>query len=207
MMKAAQIPRGGPVPALIPWCQRLYPALALLGGLALGCGSTAVRAGADWERGVDLSAGKKFSVERSGLLPANLTPDQLQLVQLIEDTTKAELTRKGYQQAPKAEAQLIATAHFTTRERTGINTYVCDNYWRYEMYEGAVLPAGAVPPCQESVLSTFEEATLLIDVYDTQRKELVFHGWAAAKRPEAGSTGTPALVKQATLDIMDRFPP
>jgi hypothetical protein len=197
MMKVAQM----------PWCQRLYPALALLGGLALGCGGTPVRAAADWERGVDLSPGKKFSVERSGLLPANLTPEQLQLVQLIEDTTKAELTRKGYQPSTKAEAELIATAHFTTRERTGINTYVCDNYWRYEMYEGAVLPAGAVPPCQESVLSTFDEATLLIDIYDTQRKELVFHGWAAAKRPEAGATGTPALVKQATLDIMDRFPP
>jgi len=200
MMKVGQMPS----------CQRVYPALALLGVLALGgsagCG-TAVKAGADWERGVDLSPSKKFSVERSGLLPADITPAQLQLVQLIEDTTKAELTRKGYQEAPKAEAQLIATAHFTSRERTGINTYVCDNYWHYEMYEGAVLPAGAVPPCQESVLSTFDEATLLIDVYDTTRKELVFHGWASAKRPEAGASGVPALVKQATLDILERFPP
>jgi hypothetical protein len=201
MMKVAQM----------PWCQRFYPALALLGGLALACGTagcgTAVKAGADWERGADLSPKKKFSVERSGLLPANITPAQLQLVQLIEDTTKTELTRKGYQEAPKAEAQLIATAHFTSRERTGINTYVCDNYWHYEMYEGAVLPAGAVPPCQESVLSTFDEATLLIDVYDTQRKQLVWHGWASAKRPEAGASGVPALVKQATLDILERFPP
>jgi hypothetical protein len=171
------------------------------------CGTTAVRASADWERGVDLRPSKTFTVSRSAELPASLTPEQEQLVQLVESTIKKELARKGYQEVPLPTAQLVATSHFASRERTNVNTYVCHNYWQDEMYEGAKLPAGAVQSCQESEIVKFEEGLLLIDVYDTQRKQLVWHGWASGRKPKPGSSTTPDLVQRATLDILERFPP
>jgi hypothetical protein len=171
-----------------------------------GCG-TAVRASADWERGADLRPSKTFSVSRSAELPPSLTPEQEQLVQLVESTIKQELARKGYREVPLPTAQLVATSHFAHRERTNVNTYACHNYWQDAMYEGALLPAGAVQSCQESELVKFEEGVLLIDVFDTERKELVWHGWASGRRPKPGSSSTPGLVQQATLDILERFPP
>jgi hypothetical protein len=180
--------------------------LAVLGALLCACGAQ-VRASADWERGADLSPSKTFGVARSPLLPKDLTPQQTQLVAIVEDTIKRELARKGYQEAPVESARLVATSHFLVRERSRVNAYTCDNYWQYEMYEGAVLPSGAVAPCQESVVSNFDEGVLMIDVYDAERKELVWHGWASGERPTAGSASGPDIVHQATLDILERFPP
>ncbi len=191
--------------------RRLLAGCVLSGGLvasALGCGgSTPVRAASDWDRSVDLEPTKTFSIARSKLLPPNLTPQQEALVGVIESTTRRELVKKGYVEAPTANAQLIATSHFLARQRLGVTTYTCENYWQHEMYEGAVLPAGAVPPCQDSAISEFQEGVLIIDFYDVGRKELVWHGWAAGRRPEQGSSETAQLVERATVDILDRFPP
>lgn len=172
----------------------------------LACG-TAVRASADWERGADLSPSKTFSVARSPLLPKELTAEQAKLVEIVEDTTRRELVRKGYLEKPIAEAQLVATSHFVTRDRAKTITTTCDNYWEEAMYEGAMLPGGAVAPCQDTMITQFEESVLLIDVYDTRLKRLVWHGWATGQKPESGSSGTPELVQRATLDILERFPP
>lgn len=183
----------------------------VLGGLslaALGCGrATPVRAAADWDRSVDLGPTKTFSVTRSRLLPSNLTPEQEALVSMVETLTKRELVEKGYVEAPAASADLIATSHFMVRERIGVKTYTCENYWQHELYEGSVLPAGAVTPCQESAIAGYAEGTLMIDVYDTHRKELVWHGWASAPRPAPGSNEAPVVVERATLAILDHFPP
>lgn len=187
----------------------LLSVLLLGGGMvtaSAGC-SAPVRASVDWERGVDLSPSKTFVVVRSAELPEHLTPEQEKLVLLVEDTIKRELSRKGYREVPRPTAQLVASSHFASRERTNVNTYTCHNYWQDAMYEGAVLPSGAVQACQESELTKFEEGVLMIDVYDTERKELVWHGWATARRPKPGASATPELVQQATLDILERFPP
>lgn len=196
--------------ALLPAMLPVTLPVTLLGCVLVtggtGC-SAPLRASADWERGADMSPSKTFSVGRSAELPQHLTPEQEQLVQVVDDTIKRELARKGYREVPRTTAQLVATSHFASRERTNVNTYTCHNYWQDAMYEGAVLPAGAVQACQESELTKFEEGVLMIDVYDTERKELVWHGWATARRPKPGASVSSELVQQATLDILERFPP
>jgi uncharacterized protein DUF4136 len=181
-------------------------AAAVLAWGSVACGS-AVKASADWERGADLAPTKTFSVAHSPLLPKDLTPEQRDLVALVEATISKELTRKGYKEAAASDAQLVAMSHFERRERSSVSTFKCDNTWRYEMYEGAVLPAGAVAPCQDSMINKFEEGVLLIDIYDARLKELVWHGWAYGKRPDPASEKLAGIVQQATLDILERFPP
>jgi hypothetical protein len=174
--------------------------------LSVACGS-AVKASADWDRGADLSPSKTFSVAHSLLLPKDLTPEQRELVAVVESTIARELQRKGYEEAPLGSARLVATSHFEVRERSSVSTFKCDNYWNNAMYEGAVLPAGAVPPCQNSMIKKFDQGVLMIDIYDSQLKELVWHGWAYGKRPDPESEKLAGIVQQAAVDILERFPP
>lgn len=174
--------------------------LALVGMVVAASGTacgTPVRAASDWERGADLAPSKTFSVARSPQLPADLTPDQARVVAMVDDTIKRELAKKGYQEAPADAAQLVLMSNFAFRDRTRVGAHACADY----------APNSARSSCQQATITNFNEATLLIDVYDARSHELVWHGWATAERPEAGNGNTPELAKQATVDILERFPP
>jgi hypothetical protein len=174
--------------------------------LSLGCVGTPIYASADWERGADLSPSKTFSVVRSPRLP-KLKPEQEALVQLVETTAKRELIEKGYKEAPADAAQLIAMPYFLTRERAEVTVLSYNCAQSTYASAGNILPDDALPPCEESTISEVEEGVLIIDVYDSKRKELVWHGWATAKRPEPGTHASPDRVAQATRDILEKFPP
>lgn len=206
MMKKRPLPRRSRVIGELDLMGRLGICAFVAAASGLACG-TAVRASADWDRAADLAPSKTFSVARSPLLPKELTPEQVKLVEIVESTTRRELARKGYLERPLAQAQLVATSHFTTRDRARTTTTTCDNYWEEAMYEGAMLPGGAVAPCQDTMITQFEESVLFIDIYDTRLQQLVWHGWATGQKPESGDSGTPELVQRATLDILERFPP
>lgn len=168
----------------------------LLGALGVACGSR-VRAASDWERGVDLGPSKTFSVARSPTLPEPLTPDQTRVVAMVDETIRRELAKKGYREAPAEAAELVLMSSFSFRDRIRVGSHACADY----------APNVSRSSCQQSTITNFDEATLLIDVYDGRSRELVWHGWATGERPEAGDGDTPAVAKQATLDILERFPP
>lgn len=174
-----------------------------------GCTSSpGVRSNADWERGADLGPSKTFSVTRSPLLPADITPKQVELMGVVDATTRSELTRKGYHEASSEQAELIATSYFIKRRRKDVMTssFTCTASPGYAMTSGGIIKAEALPPCEESVISDVDEGVLLIDLYDRQHRQLVWHGWATA-RPEPGSPPTQAQVAQVTKEILEHFPP
>lgn len=183
-------------------------AAALSAGALSACGgSSSVKAASDWERGVDLSPTKTFTVARSPLLPNDLTPEQAQLVTLVDETIKGELARKGYKEASPEAAELVLMTNFTTQERARVGTHGCADYAGFTSHQGSVAPTGQRASCQQATITNFDQTTLLIDVYTGKDRELVWHGWANGEKPEAGAEGTPDLVKQATLNILARFPP
>jgi hypothetical protein len=176
--------------------------------LAVACGgSSTIKAASDWERGVDLAPTKTFSVARSPALPSDLTPDQARLVALVDETIKGELARKGYREAAPEAAELVLMSNFSSRERSRVGSHACADYAGFTSHQGSVAPTGARASCQQATITNFAESTLLIDVYDGRSRQLVWHGWATGEKPKAGAEDTPALVKQATLDILERFPP
>lgn len=160
------------------------------------CG-TPIRAASDWERGVDLSPSKTFSVARSPTLPSDLTPEQTRVVALVDDTIKRELEKKGYREAPADSAELVLMSNFAFRDRMRVGSHACADF----------APNVSRSSCQQSTISNYDEATLLIDVYDGHSHELVWHGWATGERPKPDEEDTPELAKQATLDILEHFPP
>ena len=176
--------------------------------LAAACGAAPLHASADWERGVDMGPSKTFCIARSPWIPKELTTEQASLLSIAETTAKRELTQKGYREVPAEQAQLIATTYFIKRKRANVveASVYCGGY-DVEVKSGTVVPPGLVGSCEESYISKHEEGTLLIDMYDAELNELVWHGWASADLPEPGSWLTPQLVERATIDILAKFPP
>ena len=93
---------------------------ALAGLIAIaGCGAAQpMHAAADWEHGADLKPSKTFAIARSPFLPKELTAEQAALLAIVENTTKSELSNKGYHEAPADQADLIATPSFIKRKRS-----------------------------------------------------------------------------------------
>jgi len=175
---------------------------------AAACGATPLHASADWERGADLGPSKTFCVARSPWIPKDLTPEQASLLSIVETTARRELVSKGYREAPPEQAQLIATTYFIKRKRANvIDASVYCGAYDVEVTAGTFVPPGLVGSCEESYISKHDEGTLLIDMYDAELDELVWHGWASAELPEQGSWLTPQLVERATIDILAKFPP
>ena len=184
---------------------------ALVGLFFCGCGAAPMHAAADWERGADLEPSKTFAVARSPFLPKELTAQQTELLAIVENTTKSELSKKGYHEVTPDQAALIATPSFIKRQRSDIvdASLYCGAY-DVKVTQGTLAaPAPALQgTCEETYITQYDEGTLLIDMYDTKLSELVWHGWASAELPKEGSGVTPQqFVERATVDILGKFPP
>jgi hypothetical protein len=192
--------------------QLLSTASALAGlVVAWGCGTAPMHAAADWERGANLEPSKTFAVARSPFLPKELTTEQAALLAIVENTTKNELTKKGYHEAAADQADLIATPSFIKRKRSDTvdASLYCGSY-DVKVTQGTLAPPATAlqGTCEETYITQYDEGTLLIDMYDTKLSELVWHGWASAEMPQAGSSVTPQqFVERATVDILNKFPP
>ena len=181
----------------------------VLGACALGCGAPPMHASADWERGVDFQADKTFCVERSPWIPKDLTPEQAALLEVAERTTKEQLVKKGYRESARDRARLVATPYFIKSKRDDVMlaaTY-CGAY--DVKVTGKDVPAGLAGSCEESYITQFDEGTLLVDLYDAKRDQLIWHGWTSTEWPKqrAQAANTPQLVERAMIDILAKFPP
>lgn len=176
-----------------------------LGGL-FGCAAPA--AFSDWERGADLSPGKTFAVTASAKLPTDLDERQKSLVTLVNTAIERELTKKGYVAAPAEAAQLVVNFYVVRRMAREVSVQSRDCYMsdRGELPPGTNWDSAAIA-CEESLVNEYQEGTLIIDIYDAAKKQLVWHGWKSQKSVPSDSPELPAVVEQATVDILSNFPP
>lgn len=172
----------------------------------LGCAAPA--AFSDWERGADLGPGKTFAVTQSAQLPEQLDQHQQALVALVNSAIERELTQKGYTKAPVESAQLVVNFYVLRRmvEEVSVKSRECYMSNRGELPPGTNWDSAAIA-CEESLVSEYQEGTLIIDIYDAAKKELVWHGWKSRKSLPSDSPELPAVVEQATVDILSNFPP
>lgn len=164
---------------------------------------------ADWERGADLTPGKSFVLGRSPRVPETLGDDQKRLALAIESTITAELIKKGYALAPAESAELVVSFHALTRERREVEVRPRDCMATKEL--GVTAPAAQsqsmMLACEESIVTNFDEGTLIVDVFDAKSRELLWHGWASGQSPDRSAAETVDLVKRVTARILSRFPP
>jgi hypothetical protein len=155
-----------------------------------------------------LAPGKTFAVTASAQLPEKLDEQQKALVAQVNSAIERELTQKGYTPAPVASAQLVVNFYVIRRmvEEVSVKSRECYMRNRGELPPGTNWDSAAIA-CEESLVSEYQEGTLIIDIYDAAKKELVWHGWKSRKSLPIDSPELPGVVEQATVDILSNFPP
>lgn len=160
-----------------------------------GCASSAkVRTTQDPQ--ADLSPYQTFA-----LLPL---PDQisetdpglaLRVAPVINETVQAAFERKGYKPAPQRSADIAIYV------RGKIVPHVDVTTWGYLPYYGRMGWTKGYPYAYGYNLAdthTFEEGTLIVEVYDNRTKKMVWVGWATS--PKAPNRAREAVQISDTLE-------
>lgn len=172
----------------------------------LGCAAPAAHA--DWERSADFSPGKTFAITASDELSQRPTARQKALIAIVHTTIERELVHKGYVKAPPDSARLLVSFYPLRRMRQEVTVKQSDCYARDR---GELPPGtpweGTMIACEESLVTEYEEGTLIIDIYDAEQEQLIWHGWKSDKALPPDSAELPALAERATVDILSNFPP
>jgi len=156
-----------------------------------GCSSVSVTQ--DYDPAYDYSKLKTF-----GFIPiskeANI--DQINANRL-GDAIKNELTAKGFTISDQADFGVAL--HFGKQTKTSIDTY---GYGYGGYWGGRYGGMGSVD------VSQYDEGTLIIDIFDIAKKELVWRGsGTGVMNPGASVEERTAKINTAVAEILAQFPP
>jgi hypothetical protein len=158
--------------------------------LLVGCSTISVNQ--DYDPGYDFSKLKTF-----GFLPI---PEDAGIDQLnanrFGDAIRNEMTAKGYTVSEKADFGVAIL--FGKQTKTNITTYG----YGYGPYWGRYGGTGNID------VSQYDEGTLIIDVIDMSKKELVWRGIGKGViDPNATVEERTANINNAVAQILAQFPP
>lgn len=178
----------------------LIAAAMCLSSLA-GC--TTLSVGSDYDRDASFAGFHTFTVmQREHHDVRNPL-----VVTRADDAIRAELMRKGYQQATDP-----STADFTvdftigSKERTDVNAYP-DPYlgmgwgWGHRGWWGGPYWGNNLDVRQ------YREGTLSIDVFDARTHRPVWHGWAKKELNRSDIQNSEEPIRKAVAAVLAKFPP
>jgi hypothetical protein len=122
--------------------------------------------------------------------------DPLLKQRIIDDVT-AQLQAKGWQPVSQG-ADIAVAAHMATQTEKTLNTF-------YDGFGGGWRWGGGFGSATTTV-NTYEEGTLIVDLFDTKTKEAVWRGTATqdvSSNPEKQSKN----IDKAAEKLFSKFPP
>ncbi len=185
--------------------------LGLLAVLVLaGCATTQVRRDFD----PDISfVGLKTYVLMDRAVSSNGNPalGSPLVERRIRAAVERELEMKGFQGAASGDADFKVAFHVVAEEKLDVQTL--DNYsynyygyrrFRRPFYFGYLGPGSVT----RSFVREYLEGTLILDIVDAKKNELIWRGWASkalAHNPTAERVNM--YVSEAVGKILEEFPP
>lgn len=184
-------------------------------GLLAGCASTSR---AEYDREVDFSRYQTFAwapPERDEVRDPVL--DSGLLDRRVARAVHEVLTERGFREAEPDEADLLVTYHTTSRDRVTTGTravrvhlayghrYHYYPRWYDPMYGPYHPYYGPFPPHYATDRRDYREGTLIIDVVDREREELIWRNWRSSEvRQDLFSEGQ---INSRVEHILRDFPP
>lgn len=171
--------------------------------LLIGCSSISYNT--DYDPSVDFASYKTYHwykgdpVEGDALLQYPLVQRRLQ------NSTDKSLAAKGFTKVETGDADFVVILHAGLKEKTQLNTTSTGGYG-YGRYGAGW---GGMGGMSTTDVVTYDEATLVVDIADSGKKELVWRGTATGVVGNAPSDQEEA---QANADeiistILAKFPP
>jgi hypothetical protein len=118
----------------------------------------------------------------------------------IQREIRFELLRRGFFQAEQAEADFLLSSHVGARSTTWYSVGPATFSGSYDQwYDRWALQGAHIRP------HSFRNGTLVIDIIDTNTKELTWHGWRTDPVPPAADAKE--LIRSIVTDVLDDFPP
>jgi hypothetical protein len=121
----------------------------------------------------------------------------------LKDATRAELGKRGIQEAP--QPQLLVNFSTNVENRTEVqSTGTSASYGFYGYRAGMYGAWGGYP--QDVYTTHYQQGTLAIDLVDSQKKQLVWQGVAQARLTQKMLDNPGAAIGSVVTDIFEKYP-
>jgi hypothetical protein len=155
--------------------------------LVSGCAALSVKT--DYDRSIDFSQYTTYKWMKTPSDVSGPRSTQSLLDQRVKSAVDRELATKGLQEST-GQADLLITYHAGVRDKVDVSTY------RYG-YRGW----GSAVDVQQ-----YSEGTLIIDLIDAEKDQLVWRGWGTGV-VDRDPSQMESRVNKAVTEILAKFPP
>lgn len=169
--------------------------LFALGALVLAPAARAQSIQVDYDHSVNFGAFKSFFVSPSGA-----STDPIADRRDADELTAVLMDRGLRQAATRDDADLIVTLHQATADRRRLTTFYDAPVWGG--WRWGWMGAGMRATAEHD----FTVGTIIVDIFDRERKDLVWRGIARAELP--GDANKTAKTERKAVDkLLKQFPP
>ena len=180
----------------------LWIAAATCAFMLAGCATT-LETHSDHDRSHDFSTYRQFAWMADQ--PMMAAPEDVARVsplnrRRIEQAIEKELVRKGFRMVPERDAaDFVVSYTVGARDRLDVRSYPTP-------YRGPWL--WGYPYFGHDVdVTTYQQGTLSIDVFDGKTHQPVWHGWGTKRISESDVKNAGELIPPAVASILKNFPP
>jgi hypothetical protein len=172
---------------------------ALLALLWLGSGCSTIAVDADWNPKARFEGLSTWAwLPRRTETPAPETVDATLLNQRIESAIEDELVARGHPPAGEAAPDFLVAYHIAIENKLEART----------LYSGYGTNVWVGPMWAETIVDEYQLGTLLIDIIDPVRLEVIWRGRAQGRvEPLRSPEQREARVREAVTKMLERFPP
>jgi hypothetical protein len=156
---------------------------------------------ADGDPSVDFTAYKTFGFFDQ--LSTDKSKYATMLTGRLKDATRAELTKRGYTEAP--EPQLLVNFSTNVENRTEVNSTGSSASYGFYGYRAGMYGAWGGYPT-DVYTTHYQQGTLAIDMVDSAKKQLVWQGIAQARLTKTMLDNPGAAIGSVVADIFERYP-
>jgi hypothetical protein len=168
--------------------------LALLAVAALAVACSTLQTTADWDKAANFSNYKTWAWKDDGSIKNDI------LNRRIQTLVGAELGKKGLTRSDD-NPDLWVAVHGRLSKETQINTYNSGWGYGYGWYGGGM-------GMSTSTVQEIPVGTLIVDLVDTRKKEMVWRGTATdTLKPERSPDEREQALSEALAKLFEKYPP
>jgi hypothetical protein len=122
--------------------------------------------------------------------------------QMVLDDIQKGIAAKGWTPAPEGEADAEVLIHGSTKQRHNLNTFYTGmgGGWGWRGFGGMGMASA------NTSVSDYTEGTLLVDIYDTKTKQLIWRG-TAVDEIKSKQDKREKQMQKASEKLFKKFPP